>query len=205
VGCSLLLLLLLLSCCCLDLTLLMPVCGWSSPQKVYVVLEDASHNRLCEANGLKPGRLLLEHLGDELHGDESYFTERHITVLPWARCGWQRGPDRGGTHDDEKVTAIVTLRDASLVDELKRAQADNKLPGLRLVFDLILNNDAFKNTDAFVLHNIVATGTEASKVATQAQVRTRRIPSSALVLCARSRLSCALACAHVCVNAIARW
>jgi hypothetical protein len=140
------------------------------PTQVFFVIEDAELARTFGAEP-EPGRALLAHIGEAMGWGADYLIEKYRSEnlppnTPLVRLGWERGKLRWGTAPIEHRTAIVRVGSPFDRSLLKKA----KIAGVRMEFGTIYNNDAFENLDAFVLHNIVATGTKNDKMGTQAQI-----------------------------------
>jgi len=146
------------------------------PAQVYVVFEDAALAQRLSSD-TRPSRAVLLHLSTQIFGGDELLAKHPGGRVPLARLGWLRGQKRHGAHAVEHLTAIIELSDADHMSRVRAfdaarsgAGATDKLPGVRLAFDMLVNNDAFHNIDGFVVHNIVASGTKTANMGTQAQL-----------------------------------
>jgi hypothetical protein len=147
------------------------------PDAVLVVFDD---NDLAERlwSEAQPKTAVLRYISEHAFGHPEKLVNAHNSnsdSVPHARLGWLRGEHRwglqaaNGQYAVELRTAILSLHDHDVRKTVESMATQNKLPGVTLRFDAIFNNDAFTNTDGFVLINIVATGTKGSNMGTQAQ------------------------------------
>ena len=145
------------------------------PSAVLVVFDDPD---LAERlwSDVQPRTAVLRYISEQAFGSTEKLVEAHDDdSVPHARLGWLRGEYRwglkgaDGQFPTERRTAIISLTDENVRETVQTMATQNKLLGVTLRFDAIFNNDAFSNTDGFVLHNIVATGTKGSNMGTQAQ------------------------------------